>query len=273
MPGIRIISGLIFVVVAIGVISMTQAATDNATLHAELQRISRQKILFGHQSVGMNILDGIRRISVRVGVPVQITEVKSVNEVTGPMIAHTFIRENEYPLRKLKSFTMALDSRNAKVDSAFMKFCFVDFRPDTDAKALFEQYRETIEKLKVLHPDTTFVHVTTPLHIVEGGPTARIKYWLGLSPLYGTMENLRREEYNALLRKTYQGHDPIFDLARVESTRPDGSVESVKWQGETIPVLVPEYSSDGGHLNEKGEDIAAGELISVLSSIPGHTAK
>jgi hypothetical protein len=273
MSGLRYMSEIVLTVAALGMMSLSHAATDDSILRAELQRISQHKILFGHQSVGMNLLEGIGKISERVGVPVHITEVKSVNEVTGPMIAHTFIAENEHPLKKLESFTHDLDSKKAKVDTAFMKFCFVDFTPTTDAKALFEHYHETIEKLKAQHPGTTFIHVTTPLHIVEGGPKARVKYWLGIAPLYGTLENLHRDEYNALLRKTYQGREPIFDLARIESTRPDGSLESVKWQGKTIPVLVPEYTTDGGHLNDLGKEVAARELISVLAAVPAHTSK
>ncbi len=266
-------SKMILAVLTVGLMNQAHAEPDDVTLKLELQRIARQKIVFGHQSVGMNILEGIRKISSRSGIPLQIAEINSIDEVNAPMIAHSFIAENEHPDKKLGSFTRLLESKHHEADLAFMKFCFIDFKPDTDAKGLFAQYSKTMEKLESAHPNTIFIHVTTPLHVVEGGPMATIKYWLGLSPLYGTRENLRREEYNEMLRQKYLGHEPIFDLAKIESTRPDGKVEKVEWGGRTIPVLVPEYSSDGGHLNEEGAELAARGLISVLASVPGHSGR
>lgn len=271
MRRLRKMTETVLAIAALGVMSAAHAATTDPTLHTELQRVAQRKILFGHQSVGVNLLDGMQQLAKAADVPLRIVEVKSASEINGAMLAHTFIAENEHPLQKLQSFDLALGAKAAGVDIAFMKFCFVDFTPDTDAKDLFARYRAKIDELRVKHPGTTFVHLTTPLHIVEGGPVARLKYWLGLAPLYGTLENLRREEYNELLRKTYQGHEPVFDLARIESTAPDGSQEAVKWQGKIIPVMFAGYTDDGGHLNENGKLRSARELISVLASIPNHT--
>jgi hypothetical protein len=173
------------------------------------------------------------------------------------------------PLKKLKSFAQVMGQSRTAPDIALMKFCFVDFTADTDVKALFASYRATIESLRAQHPGTTFLHVTAPLTTVEGGLKARMKYLMGTAPLYGTLENMRREEYNTLLRQTYQGREPLFDLARVESSHADGTAEAVKWQGSAVPVLIQEYSDDGGHLNDIGKDRAARELITVLAGIPG----
>jgi len=70
---------------------------------------------------------------------------------------------------------------------------------DTDASALFERYRATIAELRANNPRTTFVHVTLPLTTAQTGWKALTKRMLGRAP-YGTIENLRREEYNTLLR-------------------------------------------------------------------------
>jgi len=83
---------------------------------------------------------------------------------------------------------------------------------------------------------------------------------------------MRREEYNSLLRKAYQGREPFFDLARIESTTPEGTTETVKWKGSVVPVMNPIYTNDGGHLNDAGKIRAARELVSVLAGIPNHKA-
>lgn len=265
MSGIHIVTSTILAVVAFGTAASAGAA--DASLRADLEHIAHQRILFGHQSVGMNLLDGIKLLSTEAGVPVRITEVETASAVGSPMIGHTFIAENEEPLRKLKSFEHAMGPQTTKLDIAFMKFCYVDFTPDTDAKALFARYQATIDGLRARNPGTTFVHVTTPLTIVRSGIKVRLKQLLGRAPQDITA-NLRRQEYNTLLRKTYQGHEPIFDLARIESTAPDGTPDTVEWNGTAVPVMVPAYTNDGGHLNDVGKRRAARELVSVLASIP-----
>lgn len=244
------------------------AADNDAKLREELDRIAQRRILFGHQSVGVNLLDGIVHLAKQAGVTLRIAEVANANAVEGSMLGHTFIAENSHPLKKIKSFEQAMGMHASGLDIAFLKFCYVDITEESDVQAIFSKYRSSIVELQKKNPGTTFIHITAPLTVVQGGLSARMKYILGYAPLYGTLENLRREEYNALLRKTYLGREPIFDLARVESTAPDGKSVTVQWHGNVIPVMVPEYSDDGGHLNTNGKIRAARELISVLASVP-----
>jgi hypothetical protein len=121
--------------------------------------------------------------------------------------------------------------------------------------------------LRAKHPATTFVHVTLPLTEEQGGAKALAKRLLGRAP-GGTIENVRREEYNTLLRRAYAGREPLFDLARIESTAPDGSAVKVRWNGREAPALAAVYTDDGGHLNAAGRLRAARELVSVLAAIP-----
>jgi hypothetical protein len=154
-----------------------------------------------------------------------------------------------------------------RVEVALVKFCYVDFSADTDAKALFARYRASIDVLRSRHPGTTFVHVTAPLTEVQGGAKGLLKRLLGRAP-YGTVENVRREEYNALLRETYGGREPIFDLARIESVAPDGTAVTTQWKGRVVPAMAPVFTEDGGHLNAAGKLRAARELVSVLAALP-----
>lgn len=237
---------------------------SGGALRADLERIAHVPIYFGHQSVGANLLEGVRELADSAGVPLRIVESPRAGALAAGSIAHAFLAENGEPLRKLASFKTAL-GEGSNADIALMKFCYVDVNGDTDASALFERYRAMITELRAKNPRTTFVHVTLPLTTAQTGWKALAKRMLGRAP-YGTIENLRREEYNTLLRRAYRGREPIFDLARVESTAPDGSTASVNWSGSSAPVMVAAYTDDGGHLNARGKLLAARELIAVLAA-------
>jgi hypothetical protein len=271
MSRINFVMGSIFAVVALGSATVSHASDSDPTLRADLERIAQRRIFFGHQSVGVNLLDGIKQLATTAGVPVQVVEVTSASGVKPATIGHTFIARNGDPFQKIQSFEQAMGLQSTGLDVALMKFCYVDFNSDTDVKALFARYRATIDALRAKNPGTTFVHVTAPLTVVYGGLKASLKKLFGQAP-YGIMENMRREQYNTLLRQTYQGREPIFDLARVESTAPNGAAVSVEWKGSVVPVLDSEYTDDGGHLNTVGKLRSARELISVLASIPGRPA-
>lgn len=272
MSGINFMTRTLFAlaIVTVGNVTTASAAEVDKNLRAELGRIAQRRIFFGHQSVGMNLLDGVNQLATMAGVPIRIDEVKTASTVESAMIGHAFIAENGSPFKKLKSFEQAMGAKSTNLDIALMKFCYVDFTEETNANELFERYRATLDVLRAKNPGTIFVHVTAPLTVVQGGTKDRLKQLFGKAP-YGTLENMRREEYNALLRQAYKGYEPIFDLARVESSSPDGSVVSVKWKGRVIPVMFQDYSDDGGHLSATGKLLAARELISVLAAIPDRT--
>lgn len=147
-----------------------------------------------------------------------------------------------------------------------MKFCFVDVEQDTDVKALFARYQTTVRGLQERHPRTTFVHVTMPLTTVPSGPKAFVKRLLGRDRT--REQNSRREDLNALMRAAYQGREPLFDLARLEATAPDGRTETFEWKGRQVPALVPAYTGDGGHLDASGRRRMARELVALLAAVP-----
>lgn len=224
----------------------------DTALSRELAIVAQQRILFGHQSVGANVLQGLEKLAGRENARLRVTSVR--------------VAENRQPLRKLRSFEQALASSGERPTVALLKFCYVDIAADTDAEGLFGEYRAMLARLRAAHPGTVFVHVTLPLTTVQCGPKALAKRLLGRHP-YGTLENLRREEYNALLRAAYRGREAIFDLAQVESTAPDGAAVTVTWKGRRAPALAPRYTDDGGHLNAAGGLRAARELVRVLAGI------
>lgn len=272
MSAIQLVtSAVLALAFAIGTTAGARATESDTRLRAELERIGQRRIFFGHQSVGVSLLDGLKQLAAVAGVPFRIAVAHTAGNVRPATLGHTFVAENGDPLQKLQSFEQAMGKQATGIDIALVKFCYVDFTADTDAEALFARYHAAIEGLRAKHPGTTFVHVTAPLTGVQSGPKALIKRLLGRAP-YGVLENVRRAEYNDRLRQVYRGREPIFDLARVESTAPDGAEVNVEWKGRIVPAMASAFTDDGGHLNAAGKLRAARALISVLAGIPDRVA-
>jgi hypothetical protein len=60
----------------------------------------------------------------------------------------------------------------------------------------------------------------------------------------------------------------VFDLAAIESTRPDGGRETFEVEGRQVPALVPAYTDDGGHLNGPAAERVARQLVALLATVP-----
>jgi hypothetical protein len=263
----HLIDGALSAIAAMAVLGVVDGrASDLTRLHSDLQAVARRSVFFGHQSVGMNLLDGVARLAAREGVPLRISDVTGSPGTSPGAISHAFEPENGNPEMKLRGFARDVDALSATPpDLALVKFCYVDFDASTDVTALFARYQATLADLRTRNPEITFVHVTAPLTTVQGGVKAFVKRLGGGIP-YGLAENARRDDFNQLMRQAYRGREPLFDLADLESTRPDGSRETVDWKGRAVPALHAAYASDDGHLNETGQDRAAGALLAVLAA-------
>lgn len=230
------------------------ASTDAAaTISAEeLTQVASLNVLFGHQSVGRNILDGVSAVYAAnqvAGPP--ITELVDGSGSPGTGIAHAAIGKNGDPLGKLVAFdTLLRSGAAAGIDVAFLKLCYVDIRWNTDVEALFAEYVRTFDALERDFPDIEFIHVTTPLTTGPANLKDQVKV------LIGRNDNIARERYNDKLREHY-GDDAVFDLAAVEGTAPDGSRRGTLYQG---------YSSDGAHLNPEGSAAVATSLLRMLAA-------
>jgi hypothetical protein len=244
------------------------AAVPAAAPREDLARLAGRSVLFGHQSVGENILDGVGRLVSSAGVGPRVARLDAMVAPSPGVLGHVLLPENGDPARKMRAFAEAIDRLGDRApDIALMKLCFVDFdAPGTDVARLFELYRKTLADLEARHPRTTFVHVTVPLTQPQGGAKAMVKRLFGKAP-WGVVENVRREEFNARLRVAYG--DRVFDLARLESTGPAGERATVEWQGRAVPAMFPAYTDDGGHLNARGQDAVARAFVAQLAGVPG----
>ena len=238
-------------------------------------KIGELKVYFGHRSVGYNIVDGLKNIlgTNISGIDMEIVELDDEsgvnlgnNDFRSGVFLHSKIGENTKPYSKIDDFEKKVtETYGNKVDVAFFKFCFVDINSKTDVKAVFAHYQEVMAKLKTAYPRTKFVHCTVPLTILKKSIKTTIKEILGKDEIWEYDNLIANNRYNQLLLSHYLGKEPVFDLAQIESTYPDGKQCVFQRRGSTFASLVPEYSHDGGHLNEKGRRIVAEQLLIFLS--------
>jgi hypothetical protein len=231
----------------------------------DLAKVSNTRVFFGHQSVGMNVLDGVPGIYAAHHMAAPRIDQEGTRPATDTgFVSHAFIGENEKPLLKISDFDSKMRSGVGEwVDVAMMKLCYVDIMSDTDAGALLTKYRETIAALERDFPKVNFVHVTAPL-MTEQETLSKLKGWLTGSSRGGPAENAARERLNALIRHQYAGGH-LFDLAAAESTAPDGSRATGTYQGHGYYRLFEGYASDSGHLNDKGAQVAATAWLKAIA--------
>jgi hypothetical protein len=234
-------------------------------------KLGQKKIFFGHQSVGYNIIDGIKDIlDERDYIKLNIVETQDSVQFDRPVFAHSRVGQNSDPCSKIDSFKSILDNGvGNSVDIAFFKFCYVDVWRNSDVKNIFDCYRSQMEELKIRYPGTMFVHVTVPLRSTPRGVKVALKEQIksAIGKPGFLDDNLKRQRYNGLLNDAYSEKEPFFDLASVESVTPDGARCYVTKGAEKVFVLVPQYTEDGGHLNEAGRRKVAEQLLITLARL------
>lgn len=250
--------------------STQKGASMAATTHSEWQALENKRVVFGHQSVGGNILNGVKQLAARDGAKVDIQEGKT--ESAGPGIRHFLIGTNGDPASKIRDFAASIDAGAAqKGDIALMKLCYADFNDDTNARQVAKEYIASLESLAQRHPDINFVAVTAPLTAVQTGPKAWIKRLIGKQPS-GYLDNAKRAEFNTLLRQQYLESGRLFDIARAE-TEPASKYCVVHVDGQDVETLCPELTNDGGHLNDRGQELIANAFVSFISSLGDQVTK
>jgi len=231
-------------------------------------KLAKKTIFFGHQSVGSNIIAGLKDIMKEdPRINLNIVELFDFVDFKNGNFYHSRIGKNRDPRSKTEEFMVILDKGiGAKTDFAFFKFCYVDFSNKTDVDQVFRDYKKTIKYLKEKYPKTKFIHFTVPLVSRETGFKPFIKRIIG-RPIRTAEDNIIRISYNNMIIKEFSGQDPVFDLAKIESTLPDGRRSTFKKSEESIFQLAPKYTNDGGHLNKCGRKIVAEDFLVFLVNL------
>lgn len=243
---------------------MSTAPTVSAR---QWEAVAARRIVFGHQSVGSNILDGVRALAADSGVNLPITE--SRGPASAPGLTHFLVGRNGDPLGKIRDFSAVIDG-GANGDIALLKLCYIDLGAGDEPRQLAATYCDTLDALAGRHPRTRFVAVTVPLTTVQGGPKALVKRLLGRIP-DGWQENALRHAFNEALRVRYADGGRLFDLAALEAAPRPRSRD-----GRPVPALDPSLTDDGGHLNAAGARRVAAALIGFLAEVatePGESAR
>ena len=234
----------------------------------EWEKIAAKKIYFGHQSVGYNIMTGVSELARDSGArAINIKETKDSNDFNQPIFAHSPVGKNHDPISKINDFKLVIDDGlGDKVDIAFFKFCYVYIYQSTDIKVLFDHYVIAMDDLGLRYKKIKFSHFTIPVKVKPAGIKANIKKLMGMT-ISGEEDNLKRNDFNRMLKEKYGSTGRVFDLAGHEATYMDGSINVTKTNGRDNIFLIPEYSDDGRHLNYIGSKIVGGHLLKFLASL------
>jgi hypothetical protein len=234
----------------------------------DLNELTGRRVFFAHQSVGENIVDGVRDLLKSSSHAWPIVTLDDIPPAGGALI-HAKVGTNERPLTKCDDFRRLLEGQlRGQVDIAVLKFCYVDIEPTTDYASLCDRYRATLEELAERHPATVFVPVTAPLCHAKRGFGVLAREMLGRTN-QAKVRNLARHAFNERLRQSWTG-SPVFDLARAEATAPDGACETFSYRGGTSENLVGAYTDDGCHLNSIGGRVVAAAFLRSLAAAAAH---
>ena len=232
------------------------------------KKLAQKKIYFGHQSVGFNIVDGIRDVmKEHPQIKLHIVESSNASDLKAGTFLHSRVGKNVDPRSKVEEFTQFLKQGiGENADFAALKFCYVDIRAETDTADILNHYATAIAQMEKEFPKMTVVHFTVPLTRSKTTWKTIVKKIIGRKT-WEYDDNIKRNEYNDMLRHRYEGKEPLFDLAKIESTYPDGHRSTFTKDGKSCYSLVPEYTGDGGHLNERGRKIVAGQFLIFLANL------
>ena len=226
--------------------------------------LAAKRMYFGHQSVGGNIVEGIAGVlAAHPEIPLRVVEASTLDSSNAPGLYHARIGQNGDPASKTVAFDTIVNRGAPAV--AMLKYCYVDVDGRSNPDSLFAAYERTVMSLRSRHHGLVIVHVTMPLTTIEGRREVFMARLRGQATRRDL--NVTRNRYNALLRAKYAGKEPVFDLARLESTRADGSRAFFMRGADTVYVLAPEITDDGGHLNAAGRRVAAEEFLALLAGL------
>lgn len=221
------------------------------TIQSYVATAVRQRVFFGHQSVGFNVMKGINQLfrANGAGTPeyVDLDKKEPVPDRTSRgFVVHNKIGTNGQAFTKIAEFDALIRGGLAdQLDVALFKLCYVDIDARTNVDAIFRKYRAVLRELERDFPGLAFVHATVPLQADAAAA------------------NITRARLNTMLRREYGKSGRLWDIAALESTDPKGR----KVGGKSYEALFRGYASDGAHLNEQGGQVVAADLLRVIAHI------
>jgi hypothetical protein len=230
-------------------------------------------VFFGHQSVGANLIQGLGELGDDHPFGAwHVTRLAAYQPTmrSTHVLIHERLGENRNPSTKLDAFQQLFASGMVTgVDVALLKFCYVDVSTRTEAESLRGKYEACVEQLTKQQDTARLAHVTIPLRQGPHGIHALLGRALGRRHREHE-RNRAREGFNDWLRARYASTGTLFDLALLESTRRNGRRHLQRDGADLVPCLAPEWTYDGGHLNESGRSMAARAFLQFLHAFGAH---
>ncbi len=227
--------------------------------------VNGQTWFFTHASVGGNILKGLSALNRKEPELYVFLQQASAGAPAGPLTGGTiyeYARGNPAPAEKLTIFENCLAQITAGGQLvAINKFCYIDILPcmggetleDNMAGAalLAQSYITSMRNLQTLYPNVVFVYTTMPLTVQN------------------ETENILRQCFNAAIRTHCENDETtfLFDIADIESYNAAGQGGISGGQVAPAAYMQSEYSSDGGHLNTRGQKRLAKGWYAIAAAI------
>jgi hypothetical protein len=144
---------------------LQQLPVGGALTAQKLTALKSKRILFGHQSVGGNMVDGIPALYASYSVSPSITQIDAsqINSTSGGFFADFYVGENGDPVGKTADFNTTVRQYSSRLDFALMKFCFVDIVSGVNVTQVFNAYRTVMDQLVTDFPAIKFVYTTAAL--------------------------------------------------------------------------------------------------------------
>ena len=228
--------------------------------------IAGRTVYFGHQSVGSGIVAGVEGVTQEHALPLRVVQTGEPATVTGPAFVHFLAGQNRDYASKNAAMLRLLESpTRAQRPVVVLKYCYLDINSRADPAMMFGAYRDTVDTIHAEHPDVTVVHATIPLTTVESAFKSGARHLFGRQTRRDAA--VARHRYNELVRAEFKATEPIFDLAKVEATQPNGLLAGFTAGGYMIETLAPHNTNDGGHLSVRCQRATAEALLDVLSDV------
>lgn len=230
-----------------------------------LDEVRTKKIIYLHRSIGSNIVTGLMRLEKEEPERYELYishAPMNPRFMRKPGLGHDMflkLMANNPDKRSYydtAAFDSTMRSQNADgkewghvVDIAYFNVGWSGIRRHIDVNDFFRLYVSTLEALITDYPSCKFIYFTCPIKGVVN------KEWQKL-------DNIACHTFNEKLRdyvEQFGGY--LFDIADIQSHTESGALVTFHHNAIAYPQLWfdPEnsmlhgWSSDGGHLNERGE--------------------
>lgn len=224
---------------------------DLATYTAAMAR----RTVFGHQSVGWQVLQGVEMWADELGAPEPTFPDYEGGGLpgSGGFLGHFYCGTNGDSFTKTAEFLSHLQNGlAAQVDIVVLKFCYADMRSGSGytPQQMFDDYKAWVDAVESQFPQLTVIYATEAIVMGQNSDGAN---------------NGLRQTFNNLVRAEYGASGRLWDVADIQSTDPSGN--KVLYGG--VESLYSGYASpDQRHIYGLGRTTVAAPLLQIIAELP-----